>query len=74
MTGDRGNDVLRGGPGHDRLWGGMGRDRVVGGAGNDRINVVDWAKDRVRCGSGRDVVFADEVDTIAGGGCEQVRR
>jgi len=36
--------------------------------------VLDWTRDRVRCGSGTDIVFADKVDRIVGGGCERVVR
>ena len=73
LTGDRGNDVLRGGPGNDKIWGGFDHDRISGGSGNDRINVLDWARDSVRCGSGTDIVFADRVDRVSRD-CERVIR
>ena len=73
LTGDRGNDILRGGPGNDRIWGGFGFDHVSAGPGNDRVNVLDYHRDRVRCGSGTDVVFADPVDQVAHD-CERVIR
>lgn len=68
--------MLLGGPGNDHLWGGCGHDAVAGGGGgprNDRIDVLDSARDRVRCGSGTDVVFADGVDRVASS-CERVVR
>ena len=60
--------------GADRLLGGAGDDGVVrGGSGRDRINVVRGGIDRVDCGPGRDVVYADPVDHVARS-CEDVRR
>jgi len=41
---------------------------VDAGAGDDRVDVRDGAHDRVLCGSGRDTVRADPVDTLIG--CE----
>ncbi len=73
ITGDRGNDRIFGGSGNDRIYGNIGYDRIDGGPGNDRINVVDHRVDRVVCGPGRDVVFADPVDRISKD-CESVRR
>jgi hypothetical protein len=46
---------------------------IQGGSGNDRINVVKGGNDIVRCGRGRDVVFADPEDRIAKD-CESIRR
>lgn len=73
ITGDRGNDRIFGGAGNDTIFGNIGTDRIDGGPGNDRINVVDKFADRVRCGPGKDVVFADPRDKIAKD-CESVRR
>ena len=52
---------------------GLDPDTISGGPGNDRINVVRGDIDSVRCGAGRDVVFADPGDRVAGD-CEDVRR
>lgn len=75
-----GNDGLLGGSPPDRLFGGDGDDTLVGGArpdvlsggvGNDFINAsfadpsAADRRDRILCGSGRDVVFADLTDDIA---------
>ncbi len=73
ITGDRGDDRIFGGTGNDRIYGNIGYDRIDGGSGNDRINVVDHRVDRVTCGPGRDIVFADPVDRVARD-CESVRR
>jgi hemolysin type calcium-binding protein/uncharacterized protein DUF11 len=64
IFGDAGNDVLTGGPGADAILAGPGKD-VVRVAGGDR--------DSVACGTGRDTVFADQVDVIARD-CEVVHR
>jgi Ca2+-binding RTX toxin-like protein/DNA-binding beta-propeller fold protein YncE len=73
ITGDRGADRIFGQGGNDTLFGNLGPDLVDGGAGDDRINVVRGEIDTVRCGPGRDVVFADPADHVAGD-CESVRR
>jgi RTX calcium-binding nonapeptide repeat (4 copies) len=54
LYGRRGNDWLSGGPGKDHLVGGRGRDHLLGGPGPDLIRAD--GRDRVRAGSGNDVV------------------
>lgn len=82
LAGGRGNDRLEGGAGGDRLTGGPGRDTLVGGPGQDTISggggrdlvqARDGARDRIACGPGRDVVYADTSDVVAAD-CEDVRR
>lgn len=73
ITGDRGNDRIFGGPGNDTIFGNIGYDYVDGGRGNDRINMIDKTADRIRCGPGRDIVFADPIDRVHKD-CESVRR
>lgn len=73
ITGDRGTDTIDGGSGNDTIYGNLANDIISGGSGNDRINVVRGGSDRVSCGPGRDIVFADPTDTIADD-CESVRR
>ena len=73
LRGDSGNDVIRGDGGNDAIDAGKGRNRVAAGGGNDRINVVNGSKDRVTCGTGRDVVRADRADRVARS-CERVLR
>ena len=46
---------------------------IAGGPGNDRIQAVGGGIDRVDCGDGVDVVFAD-VDDAVNPNCEDVRR
>jgi Ca2+-binding RTX toxin-like protein len=73
ITGDRGFDHIAGGSGNDEIFGNLDPDTISGGPGDDRINVVRGDIDSVRCGPGRDVVFADPGDSVAGD-CEDVRR
>lgn len=76
------------GHGGDRLFGEAGKDRLTdvrgsallsGGAGNDRIDSRDASRrdrrvaDTVLCGTGDDVVIADEADKVAAD-CEHVTR
>jgi Ca2+-binding RTX toxin-like protein len=70
VTGESGADTISGGLGNDQLVGAFGFDRIFGGPGDDRLfsgrtppnvpNVLfpqatDDGRDRVECGSGRDV-------------------
>ena len=57
----------------ESIRGTAGRDRVVAGGGADVVNVRRGNVDRVRCGSGRDVVRAGRRDRVARD-CEVVRR
>ena len=63
LTGDDGDDLIAGGPGTDTIGGGRGRDAIYAAGGD---------ADMITCGSGYDVVRADDQDTIAAD-CE-VRR
>ena len=45
-------------------------DVILGLGGNDRIHANDGHADRVDCGAGRDVVWADRTDRVRG--CERV--
>lgn len=81
-TFEGGDDRIHGGAGSDRIIGEAGRDRLLGGGGADHIDSVsgvflhfhgpDRARDRVRCGSGKDRARAEPRDRLSG--CEQVRR
>ncbi len=73
ISGKGGKDVLLGRGGDDCLLGGKGRDKYSGGSGADTIRAKDKTRDVIRCGAGRDVVFADKVDRV-GKDCERVRR
>ena len=59
VSGDGGNDEVRGGPGRDNLDGGPGRDRMFGGADGDFLYALDWRRDRVNGGAGRDCAAVD---------------
>jgi hypothetical protein len=67
------NDVLYGRGGNDTLLGGKGNDRLFGGTGKDLIRAQDKQRDTIDCGSGRDTVYADRIDTVARN-CEVVHR
>ncbi len=78
--GRRHDDVVRAGPGHDAVFGQSGADRMLGGRGRDRLDggpgadvhlARDGERDRVTCGRGRDVVYADQSDGVAAD-CERV--
>ncbi len=73
LSGGAGADRLFGGSGRDRLSGGPGTDRFSGGAGADRISARDGRRERITCGSGRDLVTADRNDRVARD-CERVTR
>jgi Ca2+-binding RTX toxin-like protein len=47
-----------------------GSDYVITGDGNDVANLVDGSADKLECGSGTDVVQADQLDTLVE--CETV--
>jgi BNR repeat-like domain/RTX calcium-binding nonapeptide repeat (4 copies) len=72
LFGRGGNDRLYGLGGNDLLDGGPGSDVLFGGAGNDRLAAsYDGARDRISCGSGRDLVNADLADRVSSD-CEVV--
>ena len=73
ISGGTGVDRINGGAGGDVISGGSGRDNIAGAQGRDRIDVSRGSLDRVRCGSGRDVVRADRRDRVARD-CEIVTR
>jgi Ca2+-binding RTX toxin-like protein len=75
LYGGPGNDHLDGGAGNDRLFGDQGSDKLLGGPGNDVIRAVDHrnTRDVVRCGAGKDTVFANKNDRVDKS-CERVTR
>jgi hypothetical protein len=73
LNGLRGVDLLLGGAGADLLTGGRGIDGLEAGPGRDRVQSRDRVVDLVSCGSGRDAVTADAVDSIKRD-CEKVDR
>jgi Tol biopolymer transport system component len=68
-----GNDFVDAGSGDDTVIGGPGRDVLTSGPGRDVILVRDRHRDRVKCGTGRDLVVADRLDRVAAD-CEKVFR
>ncbi|MFL5962931.1 MAG: hypothetical protein ACJ757_08590 [Gaiellaceae bacterium] len=73
LLGGSGDDELRGEAGDDVITGGPGNDTLVGGAGDDVVNAVDGSRDNIRCGVGRDLVFADGRDRVDRD-CERIVR
>jgi Ca2+-binding RTX toxin-like protein len=69
LYGDTGNDTIKGGKGQDILEGEQGRDKHFGGKGDDVIDAANddtpGVRDIVKCGPGRDVVFANPPDEVA---------
>ena len=67
-----GRDRIDGRAASDLIDGGAGRDRLFGGSGADRlVSSGDLRKDAVTCGTGRDLVNADLLDSVAAN-CETV--
>jgi Tol biopolymer transport system component len=64
IVGTPGADVIEGTP----LWG----DVILAGLGNDQIHASDRHTDRIDCGPGKDVVWADRLDRLSH--CEVVHR
>jgi hypothetical protein len=79
LTGGPGPDKLSGGPGADRVSdvpdtyeiGFASENGVAAGPGADRVDVANGRRDKVHCGSARDVVVADREDRLEG--CERKR-
>ncbi|RKQ92852.1 hemolysin type calcium-binding protein [Solirubrobacter pauli] len=72
VTGGDGSDRIYLGAGDDLATPGLGTDRVYGGSGDDVIYARDGERDVIDCGSGRDRVIADAVDSVKH--CERVQR
>jgi hypothetical protein len=70
LDGEAGPDTIRGGPGNDWIHGGPERNRIDAGPGSDTISSVNGIAETVRCGSGRDLIWADRHDRLVG--CEHV--
>ncbi len=65
IYGGAGDDVIYGGAGDDVIYGGSGSNRLSGGDGNDTIYANNGEIDYIKCGSGKDRVYADAVDKVA---------
>jgi hypothetical protein len=70
-VGDRGDDLLEGGPKRDYLIGGRGHDTMTGGGGGDVLLARDATREMVSCGPGSDVAKVDRIDELHR--CEDVR-
>jgi len=74
VAGDVENVV--GGQADDALSGSAAVNVLEGGPGSDTITIRDTTADTATCGTGRDVVIADGLDSVdpVGAGCESVDR
>jgi Ca2+-binding RTX toxin-like protein len=65
-----------GGLADDILSGGTAANVIEGGPGSDTITIRDAGADTATCGTGRDAVIADALDSVdpIGAGCESVDR
>jgi metallophosphoesterase (TIGR03767 family) len=81
ITGARKGEKLRGTAGSDLILARGGADRikprgstdcVFAGRGDDKVFARRGGRDRIRCGRGRDVAYADRRDSAKG--CERVIR
>jgi hypothetical protein len=72
LRGTRRADLILARGGTDKIRPRRGRDCVRAGKGNDRIFTRDGTRDRIKCGRGRDLVYADRRDRVKG--CERVKR
>lgn len=73
LYGDGSDDRIYGGPGNDKIYPGDGRDFVDAGSGNDVIRNRAQSLDTIKCGAGRDVVYAGPLDKVFSD-CETVHR
>jgi len=72
LIASRAANRLEGQGANDRLVGGAGKDYLVGWAGSHTLDALDGAGgDRVECGDGADVAYADSGDVVADD-CEKV--
>ncbi len=62
--GDRGDDLLSGGPARDYLFGGRGHDTMRGDGGADFLIARAHTRDVVRCGRGSDFAGVDRIDQL----------
>lgn len=72
LSGQGGNDELRGHSGPQGLIGGPGKDQFSAGEDNDFVDAKDGRRDgKVKCGPGKDVAVIDKADSVSG--CEKVK-
>ena len=74
LSGQSGKDRLLGGGGNDDIKGGRAKDVLKGGGGDDKLRVRRGGRDRVNCGPGKDVVFANRKRDQVAKNCEKVRK
>jgi hypothetical protein len=73
LSGEGGEDRVAGGAGADAIKGGRAKDVLKGGSGDDTIRAFRGARDRINCGAGDDVVFANVARDRVSDNCEKVR-
>lgn len=64
VAGGAGDDVLKGDGGNDVISLGGGADSVHAGGGADTIEAKDGERDKIICGTGKDVAIVDAIDEV----------
>jgi hypothetical protein len=64
IAGGTGDDVVKGDGGNDVIDLGSGKDVLNAGGGSDEIDAADGEKDKIVCGSGKDVAHVDPIDVV----------
>ena len=68
LAAEDGDDEVRGLGGPDLIWDGPGNDVLYGGDGKDFLGGIerggDGQRDRLYCGEGKDVYFAEKLDYV----------
>ncbi len=62
VSGGSGDDFLKGDGGNDVIDPGAGKDVIHAGGGADEIDAADGEKDKIICGTGKDVAHVDPID------------
>lgn len=64
VSGGAGNDFVKGDGGNDVVLLGGGEDFVHSGGGADVVNAADGDRDKIICGTGKDVANVDPIDDV----------
>jgi CSLREA domain-containing protein len=64
VSGGSGDDLVKGDGGNDVIDLGAGKDSVHSGGGADVIDAADGEKDKIICGTGKDVAHVDPIDVV----------
>jgi CSLREA domain-containing protein len=64
VSGGDGDDVVKGDGGNDVISLGGGEDSVHAGGGADTVEAKDGERDKIICGTGKDVAVVDSIDDV----------